>query len=101
MSVLFDCRLPLAFDLTHLLGVVMIVGERPVDICHIEIVAIGDGSWIEPSLLDLFSDELNGDFLPTLLTRFHSLVEGGASCFHDALCRNRTGSRKERSLRRR
>jgi len=61
MSVFFDIRLPLAFDLTHLLRMVIIVGERPVHICHVEIVAIGDSSRIEPTLFDLFFDELNGN----------------------------------------
>lgn len=61
MSVFFNCRLSLAFDPTHLLRIVIIVGERPVDICQVEIVAIGDGSWIEPPLFDLFFDELNGN----------------------------------------
>ena len=41
------------------------------------------------------------DFLPTLPARFRSLVEGVAYCFNDALCRNRTGYRRKRSLRKR
>jgi ABC-type multidrug transport system ATPase subunit len=39
--------------------------------------------------------------LPTHSRRSHSFLEAGASCFHDALCRNRGGSRRERSLHRR
>lgn len=59
MIVSFDRGLSLAFDSTHLLGMVMVVGECPVDISHIQIMAISDRSWIEFPLFDLFFDELN------------------------------------------
>ena len=57
----FDFRFPLAFDLTHLLGMVMVVRERPVDISYVEIVTIGDRPRIQSPFFDLFFDELNGD----------------------------------------
>jgi hypothetical protein len=59
--VFFDCRLPLAFDLTHLLGMIVVVRERPVDISHVEIVTISDRPRGQSSFFDLFFDELNGD----------------------------------------
>jgi hypothetical protein len=40
---------------------VMIVGERPIDIGHIEVVAIGNRSRGEPPLFDLFFEELNSN----------------------------------------
>ena len=56
-----DRGFALAFDRPHLLGIVAIVRERPVDIGHVEIVAIGAGSRIEPPLLNLLFDELSGN----------------------------------------
>jgi len=59
--VLIDCGLPLAFDRSHLFGVVVVVGECPIDIGHVEVVPIGDCSRFKPPLFDLFFEELNGD----------------------------------------
>ena len=58
---------------------------------------------------DLIGNLVAGAFLigdpkvnyPTLLSHCCGFVEGGASCFDDALCRHRSGVRRERSLHRR
>jgi MFS family permease len=47
-----------------------------------------------------WSMAINGE-LPLPTRRLRRLLEAGASCFQDALCRNRGGSRRERSLHRR
>jgi hypothetical protein len=59
--VFFNCRLALAFDFTHFLGMVVVVRERSVDISHVEIVAVGDRPRIQSPFLNLFFDELNGN----------------------------------------
>ena len=52
MSVTLDCVLALAFDRTHLLRMVVVVGECPVDIGHIDVVPVGDRARVEATVLD-------------------------------------------------
>ena len=61
MLVVFDCRLALAFDGAHLFWMVMVVGERSVDIGHVNVMTVGDRPRFETAVLDLRFDELNGD----------------------------------------
>jgi hypothetical protein len=59
--VLFYRSLSASFDGTHLLRVVMIICERPIDVCDIYVMAVGDCPWVETSVLDLSFDELDGE----------------------------------------
>lgn len=49
---------------THFLGVVVIVGERRIDVGEIEVVPIGDSFRSEPLLLDACLDDADGNPRP-------------------------------------
>jgi hypothetical protein len=53
--------LPLAFDRTHLFGIVVVVGETPIDVGHVEVVSVGNGPRGETPLFDLFFEKLNSN----------------------------------------
>ena len=61
MVLSLDCGLPLTLDRTHLFGMVVVVRERPIDIGHVESVAIGNRSRGESPFFDLFFEELDSN----------------------------------------
>lgn len=52
---------PTAFDGPHLLGVVVIIRECPVDVGHAEVVSLRDRPGIEAPILDLGLEETDGE----------------------------------------
>jgi hypothetical protein len=61
MPVVFNCRLALSFDGAYLLRMVVVVGERSVDVGHVNVATVGDRPRFETAVLDLHFDELDGD----------------------------------------
>ncbi len=76
----------LPFDLPHLRRVVVVLGERPVDVRHVEVVPVRDRARIQPAVFDLLFDEPDGD-PPALEVGFVGRDDGRAA---EGIVRRRT-----------
>lgn len=61
MFAVVDGSLALLFDGVHLVRVVVVVRERPIDVSNIDAVTIGDRPRFETAVLNLRFNELDGD----------------------------------------
>ena len=61
MLVVLDYLFALVFDGAHLLRVVVVVRECPVNVGHVNVVTVSDRPRFETTVFDLRLDELNSN----------------------------------------